>query len=91
MTLTGDSSHSKIGWVTVWAIGVGATLGGDFFGWQFVLYGGFGSALVAVVLASSFYWLYAGMITEMAIRYETSGGAFSFVTLEAPWGRIPAV
>ena len=56
-----------------------------------MLYGGFGSALVAVVLASSFYWLYAGMITEMAIRYETSGGAFSFVTLEAPWGRILAV
>lgn len=71
---------TKIGWITIWAIGVGATLGGDFFGWQFVLYGGFASAMVAVTCAASFYWLYAGMITEMAIRYETSGGAFSFVT-----------
>jgi hypothetical protein len=38
----------KIGLPTIWAIGVGSALGGDFFGWEFILYGGFGSALAAV-------------------------------------------
>lgn len=70
---------SKIGLPTLWAIGVGSVLGGDFFGWQFVLYGGFGSALLAVIFASIFYWLYAGAITELASRFKTSGGSFDFV------------
>jgi hypothetical protein len=38
----------KIGLPTIWAIGVGSALGGDFFGWEFILYGGFFSALMAV-------------------------------------------
>lgn len=69
----------KIGLATLWAIGVGSALGGDFFGWQFVLYGGFASALTAVIFSGVFYWLYAGAITELAARYRTSGGAFDFV------------
>ena len=56
-------------------------LGGDFFGWQFVLYGGFSSAIVAVIFSGVFYWLYAGAITELAARYRTSGGAFDFVKM----------
>ncbi len=35
-----DENASKIGIWTIWAIGVGSALGGDFFGWQFVLWGG---------------------------------------------------
>lgn len=61
------------------AIGVGSALGGDFFGWEFVLYGGFLSALVATAFAASFFWLYAGAITELAARYRTSGGSFDYV------------
>lgn len=61
------------------AIGVGSALGGDFFGWEFVLYGGFLSALGATAFAASFYWLYALSITELAARYRTSGGSFDFV------------
>ena len=53
---------------TIWAIGVGSALGGDFFGWQFVLYGGFVSGLGAVIFAGIFYWLYANAITELAAR-----------------------
>ena len=69
----------KIGLPTIWAIGVGSALGGDFFGWEFILYGGFMSALMAVGFAALFYWLYAGAITELAARYKTSGGSFDFV------------
>jgi amino acid transporter len=54
-------------------------LGGDFFGWQLVLYGGFFSAVGALLFSGAFYWLYAGVITELAARYRTSGGAFDFV------------
>jgi hypothetical protein len=32
--------ESRIGLPALWAIGVGSVLGGDFFGWQFVLEGG---------------------------------------------------
>ena len=35
-----DENATKIGIWTIWAIGVGSALGGDFFGWQFVLWGG---------------------------------------------------
>jgi ethanolamine permease len=78
----------KIGLATIWAIGVGSALGGDFFGWQFVLYGGFGSAICAVLFSAAFYWLYAGAITELAARYKTSGGSFDFV--KAALGRRAA-
>ncbi len=74
-----DEDDVKIGLATLWAIGVGSALGGDFFGWQFCLYGGFGSAVGAVLISGFFYWLYAGAITELASRYKTSGGAFDFV------------
>lgn len=72
-------SDVKIGLPTIWAIGVGSVLGGDFFGWQFVTYGGMLSAIISVLIAALFYWLYAGAITELAARYRTTGGAFDFV------------
>ena len=58
---------------------MGSALGGDFFGWEFVLYGGFLSAVSATAFTALFFWLYAGAITELAARYRTSGGSFDFV------------
>jgi ethanolamine permease len=75
----GETEDVKIGLACIWAIGVGSALGGDFFGWQFTLYGGFGSAVLAVLFCGAFYWLYAGVITELAARYKTTGGSFDFV------------
>lgn len=75
----GEEEDVKIGLAVIWAIGVGSALGGDFFGWQFTLYGGFGSAVLAVGFCGVFYWLYAGVITELAARYKTTGGSFDFV------------
>ena len=60
---------------------MGSALGGDFFGWEFVLYGGFLSALIATAFTALFFWLYAGTITELAARYRTSGGSFDFVKI----------
>ena len=37
MTDNKNSELSKIGLATIWAIGVGSALGGDFFGWQVII------------------------------------------------------
>jgi len=74
-----DGEKNKIGIWALWAIGVGSSLGGTFFGWQFVLYGGFVSSCFAVLFCGFFYWLYAGAILELASRHRSGGGAFDFV------------
>lgn len=74
------STEEKIGLSTVWAIGVGAAIGGDFFGWEFVISGGFYAALICMVFCAIFYWLFALAITELASRYKTSGGSFDFAS-----------
>ena len=33
-----SSDLGKVGLATIWAIGVGSALGGDFFGWQVILF-----------------------------------------------------
>ena len=71
--------EGKIGISGLWAIGVGSAIGGSFFGWAFLMFGGVLSATFAFLFASLFYWLYAGVITELAARYKTSGGSFDFV------------
>lgn len=76
---TAHVTDTKIGLFTVWSIGTGAAVGGDFFGWQLILSGGFGYACIALLIAGVFYWIYANAITELAARYKTSGGAFDFV------------
>ncbi len=73
-----ESIQVKIGLWTLWSIGVGSVIGGDFFGWQFMLKGGFFSAFIGVTLSALFFWVYAKAITELAARYKTSGGAFDF-------------
>jgi ethanolamine permease len=72
--------ESKIGLLSIWAIGVGSTIGGYFFGWQFVLYAGFVGAMLSLFIVSIFYWLYAGAVMDLAARFkECSGGAFDFL------------
>lgn len=79
MDMIHEASNVKIGLFTVWAIGVGSALGGDFFGWQFILYGGFVPALFGVIFTGLFYWLYSTVMMELAARYRSSGGSFEFV------------
>jgi len=71
--------HGKIGLATLWAIGTGTVLGGDFYGWQYVDYGGIISGVIALLFTAIFYWLYSGVVTELAARYRTSGGSFDYV------------
>jgi ethanolamine permease len=76
------------GVVSLWALGVGAVISGDFFGWNFGLSaGGFGGLLVATVVITA---LYAGLcfsIAEMTAALPHTGGAYSFArSAMGPWG-----
>ncbi|MEE2663673.1 MAG: amino acid permease [Myxococcota bacterium] len=78
--------HAGVG--SLWALGVGAVISGDFFGWNFGLtVGGFGGLLIATVIATL---LYAGLcmsIAELAAALPHAGGAYSFGrTAFGPWG-----
>jgi ethanolamine permease len=62
------------GVVSLWALGVGAVISGDFFGWNFGLAaGGFGGLLVATLVITA---LYAGLcfsIAEMTAALPHTG------------------
>jgi ethanolamine permease len=73
---------------SLWALGVGAVISGDFFGWNFGLAaGGFGGMLVATLAITA---LYAGLcfsIAEMCAALPHTGGAYSFArSAMGPWG-----
>ncbi len=78
--------HARVG--SLWALGVGAVISGDFFGWNFGLAaGGFGGLFVATAIITV---LYAGLcfsIAEMAAALPHTGGAYSFArSAMGPWG-----
>ena len=51
--------HNKVGVLSLWLIGVGSFIGGDFIGWPSVLVGGFGSGLISVLFFGFFFWMLA--------------------------------
>jgi ethanolamine permease len=78
--------HAGVG--SLWALGVGAVISGDFFGWNFGLAaGGFGGLFVATAIITV---LYAGLcfsIAEMSAALPHTGGAYSFArSAMGPWG-----
>ena len=78
--------HAKI-W-SLWALGVGAVISGDFFGWNFGLSaGGFGGLLIATIIISVMYLGLCFSIAEMSPALPHTGGAYSFGrTTMGPWG-----
>ena len=72
----------------LWALGVGAVISGDFFGWNFGLAsGGFGGMLIALLIVTAMYFGLCFSIAEMAAALPHTGGAYSFArTAMGPWG-----
>ncbi len=72
----------------LWALGVGAVISGDFFGWNFGLAsGGFGGLFVATVIITLMYIGLCFSIAEMTAAMPHTGGAYSFArTSMGPWG-----
>ncbi len=73
---------------SLWALGVGAVISGDFFGWNFGLAaGGFGGLLVATAVVAVMYIGMCFSIAEMSPALPHTGGAYSFGrTAMGPWG-----
>jgi ethanolamine permease len=72
----------------LWALGVGAVISGDFFGWNFGLAaGGFGGLLTAVVLMTVLYIGLCFSVAELSAALPHTGGAYSFARASmGPWG-----
>ncbi len=72
----------------LWALGVGAVISGDFFGWNFGLSAaGFGGMLFATVVITALYVGLCFSIAEMAAALPHTGGAYSFSRSSmGPWG-----
>jgi len=73
---------------SLWALGVGAVISGDFFGWNFGLTaGGFGGLLAATVIITVMYVGLCACIAEMSPALPHTGGAYSFGrSTMGPWG-----
>jgi ethanolamine permease len=71
--------QKSAGWVLLCALGVGAVISGDFFGWQFGLAaGGFGGLLIAVVIIAAMYFCMVFSIAEMSAAMPNAGGFYGF-------------
>ncbi len=73
---------------SLWALGVGAVISGDFFGWNFgIAAGGFGGLLIATVVITALYVGLCFSIAEMTAALPHTGGAYSFArSAMGPWG-----
>jgi ethanolamine permease len=71
----------------LWALGVGAVISGDFFGWNFGLAsGGFGGLFIATVIITMMYAGLCFSIAEMTAALPHTGGAYSFARSSmGPW------
>ncbi len=82
--------HARVG--HLWALGVGAVISGDFFGWNFGLSeGGFGGMLAALGVMTVLFAALCSGIAEMSPALPHAGGAYSFArsafagTSWGPW------
>jgi ethanolamine permease len=73
---------------SLWALGVGAVISGEYYGWNFGLgTGGFGGLLVAGGLMAVMYYGLVYSIAEMSPALPHTGGAYSFArSAMGPWG-----
>ncbi len=73
---------------SLWALGVGAVISGDFFGWNYgLLSGGFGGLLLATAVVAVMYVGLCFSIAELSPALPHTGGAYSFGrTAFGPWG-----
>jgi ethanolamine permease len=78
--------HARVG--SLWALGVGAVISGDFFGWNFGLAaGGFGGLLLATAIVTAMYVGICLSLAELSPALPHTGGAYSFArSAMGPWG-----
>lgn len=77
MVAVGDQ-EMKVGVFSLWLLGVGSFIGGDFIGWPSVLVGGFGSGLISVFFFGFFFWMLGSTTGELSARFRDPGGTYMF-------------
>ena len=71
--------RKSAGWILLWALGVGAVISGDYFGWNFGLAaGGFQGLALATLLMAVMYVCMVFTIAELSAALPHAGGFFSF-------------
>ncbi|QDT51477.1 putative amino acid permease YhdG [Symmachiella dynata] len=70
--------RKSAGWILLWALGVGAVISGDYYGWQFGLAQGFKALAIATVLMAAMYVCIVFTIAELSAALPHAGGFFSF-------------
>jgi ethanolamine permease len=73
---------------SLWALGVGAVISGDFSGWNLgFAVGGWGGMFIGTILIAIMYLGLTYSIAEMSPALPHTGGAYSFArTAFGPWG-----
>ena len=73
---------------SLWSLGVGAVISGDFYGWNLGLdAGGFGGLLIATIFVAGMFYGLCFSIAEMSPALPHTGGAYSFArSAMGPWG-----
>ncbi|MDP9301496.1 MAG: amino acid permease, partial [Actinomycetota bacterium] len=73
---------------SLWALGVGAVISGEYYGWNFGLAtGGFGGLAIAGIFMAIMYYGLVYSIAEMSPALPHTGGAYSFArSAMGPWG-----
>ncbi len=70
--------RKSAGWILLWALGVGAVISGDYYGWQFGLKSGFWGLAIATLLMAGMYICMVFTIAELSAALPHAGGFFSF-------------
>lgn len=71
--------QKSAGWMLLWALGVGAVISGDYFGWNFGLTaGGFWGLTIATFLMAVMYVCLVFSIAELSAALPHAGGFYSF-------------
>lgn len=63
----GEPAEVKVGLFSLWAIGVGSFIGGNFIGWPSVLVGGFGAGLASLSFFG-IYFMLLGNVTGLRLN-----------------------
>jgi ethanolamine permease len=72
--------RKKADWILLWALGVGAVISGDYYGWNYgLLSGGFWGMTIATCLMAVMYVCMVFSIAELSAALPHAGGFYSFV------------
>jgi len=71
--------QKKASWISLWALGVGVVISGEYFGWNFGLAsGGFWGLTIATALMATMYVCMVFCISELTAALPHAGGFYSF-------------